>query len=49
MTRKNEPSGETQQLPLFEFDQQNLDKLSKHQPSVNGKENQFSKYIVYDY
>jgi len=47
MTRKNEPSVETQQLPLFEFDQQNLDKLSKHQPSVNGKENQFSKYIVY--
>jgi len=35
------------QLPLFEFSPDNLAKLGKHQPHINGKDDQFSRYIVY--
>jgi hypothetical protein len=44
---KQDSSKKDQQLPLFEFDQENLDKLRDHQPSVDGEDSQFSKYIVY--
>ncbi|TDP32129.1 uncharacterized protein DUF3800 [Idiomarina aquatica] len=45
--KKQARSYNDQQLPLFEFDQENLDKLRDHQPRVDGKDSQFSKYIVY--
>ncbi|WP_113907732.1 TonB-dependent receptor domain-containing protein [Aliidiomarina celeris] len=35
------------QLPLFEFSPDNLAQLGKHQPHINGKDDQFSRYIVY--
>lgn len=35
-----------QELPLFEFDENNLEKVSQHQPEVLG-DSEFSKYIVY--
>ncbi|GGD59667.1 DUF3800 domain-containing protein [Lacimicrobium alkaliphilum] len=35
------------QLPLFEFEQENLDKIRQHQPIGVGGDNQFSKFIVY--
>lgn len=47
MATENNNSNDTQQLPLFEFEQSNLAKLSEHQPAVNGQYNQYSKYIVY--
>lgn len=46
-SKKKKARVDSAQLPLFEFDPDNLDKLSKHQPNVNGQDDQFSKYIVY--
>lgn len=47
MSKKKGTIDDGQQLPLFEFDKENLEKVSCHQPDLNGKEDLFSKYIVY--
>ncbi|WP_028672061.1 DUF3800 domain-containing protein [Saccharospirillum impatiens] len=37
----------TGQLPLFEFDAENLQKMERHQPFSQRDESEYSKYIVY--
>jgi hypothetical protein len=37
----------TPQLPLFEFDEENLEKVRHHQPHTGNEESGFSKYVVY--
>jgi hypothetical protein len=41
------PLSELGQLPLFEFDAKNLEKMDRHQPSTQVGESENSKYIVY--
>lgn len=40
-------SKHTEQLPLFEFDTDNVKKVATHQPELGRGESEFSKYIVY--
>lgn len=41
------PPSEPGQLPLFEFDAENLEKVERHQPVTQLGESHYSKYIVY--
>lgn len=41
------PSKPSGQLPLFEFDADNVEKVAEHQPELGGDGSEFSKYIVY--
>ena len=41
------PSNESRQLPLFEFDAENLEKVERHQSLAQRDESEYSKYIVY--
>lgn len=40
-------SNDSQQLPLFEFDEKNLAKVNTQQPEINYKDSEYGKYIVY--
>lgn len=41
------PSNEERQLPLFEFDAENMKRLERHQSFAQVGESEYSKYIVY--
>lgn len=47
MSRKGRDQSESQQLPLFEFDKENLRKVRGHRPEKNAKASDYGKYIVY--
>ncbi|MCH8553147.1 MAG: DUF3800 domain-containing protein [Natronospirillum sp.] len=47
MAKESEGKRESGQLSLFEFDKENLKKVSSHKPGRKTPESDFSKYIVY--
>lgn len=47
MGRKNTPHTKSQQLPLFEFDEENLKKVREHRPEKQTRAADYGKYIVY--
>lgn len=47
MSEKKKNSPPHHQLPLFEFDDENLEKICRHRSANDRQESEFSKYIVY--
>lgn len=47
MSKKQQDEQLTHQLPLFGFDEDNLDKIRSHQTDIGDEESEFSKYVVY--
>ncbi|NDL70168.1 DUF3800 domain-containing protein [Vreelandella alkaliphila] len=47
MSQKKQNSESHHQLPLFEFDEDNLEKVRQHRPSAGEQESEFSKFVVY--
>jgi len=47
MAKDTDKNTKGHQLPLFEFDDANLEKLNKHPTIENAEESDFGKYIVY--